>query len=116
MDIVTLALAKKYADGKIEKLFDKFDETKSYAAMEIVIHDGTVYQFTSAKAAGPWDDSIVTAVDLSELTETIQASAIPKPTEDGEYVVKIENGVASYAAATSGDTIAHDEKGIYVEF
>ena len=44
---------------------EKFDDEVAYAIGDLVIHDGNLYRYTSAHAAGSWDTSEVTAVTVS---------------------------------------------------
>lgn len=83
MDIITLTLAKKYTDGRVDILFDQFDETESYEQAEVVVYNKKIYQFTAPKTAGAWDPTKVEAIDMSELSERIQEAVSGKVDKSG---------------------------------
>lgn len=44
---------------------DAFSETKAYAVGDYCIYDNVLYKFTTAKAAGAWNASVVSAVTIT---------------------------------------------------
>lgn len=65
-------------NGLADSIGDAFSEEKTYAAGEYAIYDNALYEFTAAKAAGPWDPDVAaltTIADaLSELNGNLTAT------------------------------------------
>lgn len=67
----------KAVNGLADSIGDAFSEEKTYAVGEYAIYDNALYEFTAAKAAGPWDPDVAaltTIADaLSELNGNLTA-------------------------------------------
>lgn len=76
-DSATQAAASAATSAAMTGLAPQFDSTKAYAVGDHVLYSGTLYQFTSAHAAGAWTGTDAVAVTLapevSELKSQIDA-------------------------------------------
>ena len=62
----------QYGGVTFDVLADEFDAANAYAVGDVVVHDGYLYEFTSAHTANdPWD---ATEVDQKSVTELIEAA------------------------------------------
>lgn len=64
-DSATQAAASAATSAAMTGLAPQFDATKAYAVGDHVLYSGTLYQFTSAHAAGAWTGTDATAVTLA---------------------------------------------------
>lgn len=86
-DSATQAAASAATSAAMTGLAPQFDSTKAYSAGDYVLYSGTLYQFTSAHAAGAWTGTDATAVTLA-----------PEVTDLKSQIEQIpENGTAANA-------------------
>lgn len=110
------------ANGQITatSFAEEFSSSKAYAVGDYVVYSGQLYQFTTAHAAGAWNASHATAVQIadqvSELKSAIDQITAEKVsinrwdgTNAGHYYVnQVTGGLESSASYTASDFIKID--------
>ena len=78
-----------------------FDDTVAYAKGDLCYHEGTLYEFNQAHAAGAWNSAHVDAVDIDDLIRHINdTEIIYSTTADGiKTYAEILNGLYNYITA-----------------
>jgi len=99
MDILTLALAKKYTQNAVGGLWDKWNTTTTYATGQIVLYNGIPYQKKSgASTQGTFVPAEWEQINISDELEKI---ALKQDKADAVSIVKLTDGTETLAQLSS---------------
>ena len=93
-------------NGLADSIGDAFSGEKAYAVGEYAIYENVLYEFTAAKAAGPWDPDAATPTTIAEVVRELNGNMMRIPnTITGGYASEIvecytENGRQYINAST----------------
>lgn len=71
------AFCKNMLDSELgsgKMIGDAFSEEKTYAAGEYAIYDNALYEFTAAKAVGPWDPDVAALTTIAEVMRELNGN------------------------------------------
>ena len=64
-------------NGLADSIGDAFSEERAYAVGEYAIYENILYEFTAAKAAGPWEPDAATPTTIAEVVRELNGN-MPK--------------------------------------
>ena len=92
-------------NSAISNSADAFDDTVSYAVGDLCIYENALYRFTTAKSAGAWDSTKVTATTLdAEKMRHIKdlkagSDYSPAITPTSSHLLPVSDGTHEYKAS-----------------
>ena len=63
-------------NGLADSIGDAFSEERAYAVGEYAIYENILYEFTAAKAAGPWEPDAATPTTIAEVMRELNGNMI----------------------------------------
>ena len=63
-------------NGLADSIGDAFSEERAYAVGEYAIYENILYEFTAAKAAGPWEPDAATPTTIAEVVRELNGNMI----------------------------------------
>ncbi len=63
-------------NGLADSISDAFSEERAYAVGEYAIYENILYEFTAAKAAGPWEPDAATPTTIAEVVRELNGNMI----------------------------------------
>ena len=61
-------------NGLADSIGDAFSEERAYAVGEYAIYENILYEFTAAKAAGPWEPDAATPTTIAEVVRELNGN------------------------------------------
>ena len=61
-------------NGLADSISDAFSEERAYAVGEYAIYENILYEFTAAKAAGPWEPDAATPTTIAEVVRELNGN------------------------------------------
>ena len=80
-------------NGLADSIGDAFSGEKAYAVGEYAIYENVLYEFTAAKAAGPWDPDAATPTTIAEVVRELNGNMILDYTNAVTIPIKNNIGV-----------------------
>lgn len=88
----------KAVNGLADSIGDAFSEEKTYAVGEYAIYDNALYEFTAAKAAGPWDPDVAESTTIAEALSELNGNLTKRTL--GDLLWENPSPSASFAPQT----------------
>ena len=107
-------------NSAISNTTDAFDDTASYAVGDLCIYENALYRFTTAKSAGAWDSTKVTATTLDaekmrHIKDLLAGSDYsPAITPSSSHYLPISDGTNEYKASV-GDILSINAPVVYTD-
>ncbi len=80
-------------NGLADSISDAFSEERAYAVGEYAIYENILYEFTAAKAAGPWEPDAATPTTIAEVVRELNGNMILDYTNAVTIPIKNNIGV-----------------------
>ena len=89
-------------NGLADSIGDAFSEERAYAVGEYAIYENILYEFTAAKAAGPWEPDAATPTTIAEVVRELNGNLM-------SGMVISRTLTTKYSAAANNGTFAEAE-------